>query len=129
MANNRINRYIGAIALGTVMMAMPGCTDTWDDHYDSSESAGGTTETLWDIIKNKPELSKFADILSHAYYYKDNTHPVTTYTYANILNSGQVNTVWAPDNEALTDEEYQKWMDMLYLVCALTLTDKKRSIK
>ena len=65
MANNRINRYIGAIALGTVMMAVPGCTDTWDDHYDSSESVAGTTRTLWDMIKDNPNYSKFANIVQH----------------------------------------------------------------
>lgn len=113
MANNRINRYIGAIALGTVMMAVPGCTDTWDDHYDSSESVAGTTRTLWDMIKDNPNYSKFANIVQHAKYYKDNTHPVSTYTYADILDGGQVNTVWVPDNTVLTDAEYAKWMEML----------------
>lgn len=113
MANNRINRYIGAIALGTVLMAVPGCTDTWDDHYNSNESVSGTTLTLWDMIKDNPKYSKFANIVKNAKYYKDNTHPVTTYTYADILNGGQVNTVWVPDNDALTDAEYSKWMEML----------------
>lgn len=113
MANNRINRYIGAIALGTVMIAVPGCTDTWDDHYDSSESVAGTTRTLWDMIKDNPNYSKFANIVQHAKYYKDNTHPVSTYTYADILDGGQVNTVWVPDNTVLTDAEYAKWMEML----------------
>ena len=113
MANNRINRYIGAIALGTILTVMPGCTDTWDDHYNSNESVSGTTLTLWDMIKDNPNYSKFADIVRNAKYYKDNTHPVSTYTYADILDGGQVNTVWVPDNDVLTDEEYAKWMEML----------------
>ena len=95
------------------MMAVPGCTDTWDDHYDSSESVAGTTRTLWDMIKDNPNYSKFANIVQHAKYYKDNTHPVSTYTYADILDGGQVNTVWVPDNTVLTDAEYAKWMEML----------------
>ena len=113
MANNRINRYIGAIALGAVLTAVPGCTDTWDDHYNSNESVSGTTLTLWDMIKDNPNYSKFANIVKNAKYYKDNTHPVSTYTYADILNGGQVNTVWVPDNTVLTDAEYAKWMEML----------------
>ena len=113
MANNRINRYIGAIALGAVLTAVPGCTDTWDDHYNSNESASGTTLTLWDMIKDNPKYSKFANIVKNAKYYKDNTHPVSTYTYADILSGGQVNTVWVPDNDVLTDAEYAKWMEML----------------
>lgn len=116
MANNRINRYIGAIVVGTVLTAVPGCTDTWDDHYNSGESVSGTTQTLWDIISDSekhPEFSRFADIVRNAKYYKDNTHMVETYSYADILSGGQVNTVWVPDNDALSEAEYQKWMDML----------------
>lgn len=113
MANNRINRYIGAVALGIVLTAVPGCTDTWDDHYNGNESASGTTKTLWDVIKDNPDCSRFAEIVRHAKYYKDNTHPVSTYSYEDILSGGQVNTVWVPDNSALSEQEYQKWMNML----------------
>ena len=116
MANNRINKYVGAIALGTLLMAVPSCTDTWDDHYGSNESVSGTTQTLWDIISDTekhPEFSRFADIVRHAKYYKDNTHPVSTYRYADVLDGGQVNTVWVPDNSVLTEQEYQYWMSML----------------
>lgn len=111
MANNRINRYIGAIALGTVLTVVPGCTDTWDDHYNN-EPASGATLTLWDLIKDNPDYSRFADIVRHAKYYKDNTHAVPTYTYADILSGGQVNTLWVPDNDVLSEEEYQKWLQM-----------------
>ena len=111
MANNRINRYIGAITLGTVLLAVPGCTDTWDDHYYGNGSTSGTTVTLWEQIKSNPNYSRFAEIAQNAKYYKDNTHSVA-YTYDSVLNSGQVNTVWVPDNDALTDAEYQKWLGM-----------------
>lgn len=113
MANKRINRYIGAIVLGAVLTAVPGCTDTWDDHYNSDGSVSGTTATLWDVLKDNSDYSRFTEILKNAKFYKDNTHPVSTYTYADVLASGQVNTIWAPDNNVLTESEYQKWMDML----------------
>ena len=89
MANNIINRYIGAIVIGAVLVAVPGCTDTWDDHYDSDGVVSGTTATLWDQIKDNPNYSRFADIVRHAKYYKDNTQPVSTYTYEDILKGGQ----------------------------------------
>ena len=111
MANNRINRYIGAIAVGTALIAVSGCTDTWDDHYDSG-SVPETTLTLWERIKSNPDYSRFADIVAHAKYYKDNTHVVPDYSFADILSGGQVNTVWVPDNSVLTQEEYQKWLQM-----------------
>ena len=113
MANNKINKYIGAIAVGVALMAVPSCTDTWDDHYGVDGSAQAGTATIWEIIKDNPNYSRFVDIAKNAKYYKDNTHPVATYTYADILNGGQVNTVWIPDNSVLTEEEYQKWMSML----------------
>lgn len=112
MANNSIKKCIGAIALGTVLVAVPSCTDTWDDHY-TSDPASGATGTLWDLIKDNPNYSRFAEIVRNAKYYKDDTHPVPTYTYEDILDGGQVNTIWVPDNSALSEEEYQKWMNML----------------
>lgn len=113
MANNRIYKYVGTIAFGTLLTMMPGCTDTWDDHYNIDGSASTETATLWEVIKSNPNYSRFADIVQHAKYYKDDTHPVSTYSYADILNGGQINTIWVPDNSALTEEEYQKWMSML----------------
>jgi len=111
MANNRINKYIGAMAMATVLIAVPGCTDTWDDHYNN-ELGTEATQTLWDLIKENPDYSRFADIVRHAKYYKDNTHAVPTYTYENVLSGGQVNTVWVPDNSVLTEQEYLKWKQM-----------------
>ena len=113
MANNRINRYVGAIAFGTLLATVSGCTDTWDDHYNSDGTAAGTTATLWDVISSNKELSKFTEIVRNAYYYKDNEHPVTTYSFEDILNGGQVNTVWVPDNNALSQAEFDYWMKML----------------
>lgn len=113
MANNKINRYIGAIALGTLLASVYGCTDTWDDHYDSDGAVSGTTATLWDVINEDARFSKFKEIVRNAKYYKDNEHPISTYSFEDILNSGQVNTIWIPDDESFTDEAYNSWMEML----------------
>ncbi|MCH5169473.1 MAG: hypothetical protein J1F27_07500 [Prevotellaceae bacterium] len=113
MANNKINKYIGIIAFGTALTAVTGCTDTWDDHYNSDVSVSGTSKTLWNYIEdNWDKYSRFGTIAQNAKYYKDDTHPVPTYTYADVLNSGQVNTVWIPDNSVLTEAEYEKWLAM-----------------
>ena len=113
MANNRINKYIGAIALGAALTAVTGCTDTWNEHYDSDVSVSGTSKTLWNYIEdNWDKYSRFGTIAKNAKYYKDNTHPVPTYTYADILNGGQVNTLWIPDNDVLSEAEYEKWLAM-----------------
>jgi len=112
MAKNRINKYIGAIALGAVIMAIPSCSDTWDSHYGTvNEESEIATQTLWEQIQSNPNLSRFATIAQRAKYYRDETHPMATYTFADILSSNQVTTVWAPENDCFTDEEYNTWLE------------------
>ncbi|MBQ7179905.1 MAG: hypothetical protein IJR87_01275 [Bacteroidaceae bacterium] len=112
MVKNIFNKYIGLLTIGAVIMAVPGCTDSWDDHYINESGNTAATQTLWEIISTNPNMTKFATIAKHAKYYKDDTHPVTTYTYADMLNSGMVNTVWAPEDSDFPDAEYQKWLQM-----------------
>ncbi len=112
MVKNIFNKYIGLLTIGAVIMAVPGCTDSWDDHYINESGNTAATQTLWEVISTNPNLTKFATIAKHAKYYKDDTHPVTTYTYADMLNSGMVNTVWAPEDSDFPDAEYQKWLQM-----------------
>lgn len=113
MAKNKINKILGAIAVGAVIMAVPGCAD---DHFDNTDvlGEGQTTATmsLWDIISSKPELSRFASIAQHTKYWKDEKHEVKDYSFEDVLKSGQVSTVWAPTNDYLTESEYNKWMQM-----------------
>lgn len=111
MANKKLFKTIGAIATGALILATPSCTDTWDEHYNDLGEAAG--QTLWEQIKSNPELSIFAAIVDSAKYYKDDVHAVDGYTFADLLQSGQVLTVWAPENSAFTAEEKAKWMDML----------------
>lgn len=112
MDKKRINKYFSAIALGAALLAVPGCSDSWDEHFNNEEGSTAATETLWEKITSNPNLTKFASIAEKAKFYKDDIHPVTTYTYANLLQSGQVCTVWAPTDDMISDEEYQKWLDM-----------------
>ena len=104
MANKRFNKYLGAMTIGALILATPSCSD-YDDHYFPTRGdESDATETLWEKISSDPNLSRFADILQHAQYYKDDTHPVKNYTYADVLSSGQVCTVWAPENDYFTEE-------------------------
>lgn len=114
MANNKFNKYIGAIALGAAIMAVPSCSD---DHFDptyggNNEQSVDATKTLWQHICENPKLTKFKTIAETAKYWKDDKHPIPDWTYADILNSGQVATVWAPEDDYFSDDEYQKWLDM-----------------
>lgn len=110
MANKKLFKTIGAITTGALIMATPSCTDTWDEHYSDLGTSAG--QNLWEQIESKPELSIFAEIISKAKYYKDDVHPVNDYTFADLLQSGQVMTVWAPENSAFTEADKAKWLEM-----------------
>lgn len=108
----RIKEYIGAVVLGSAMLAIPGCTDTFNEHYDVEDGGNAATETLWEIISNNPNLSRFKDIAEKATYYRDEKHPQTGYTFKDMLQSSMLVTVWVPENSAFTDATYNDWMNM-----------------
>lgn len=111
----KVTKYIGMIAAGMAFVAMPSCTDTWDDHYNGGEGEVATM-SLWQQIQAKPELSRFAALAQKAVYYKDRTHPLINpstglpFTYAEAFDGTQVMTVWAPTNDALSEQDYQLWL-------------------
>ena len=105
--------------MGTALMAVPSCTDTWNEHYQA-EDAYTATESLWELLEARKELSNFRSIVSKAKFYRDETHPAYTingedtvfYTFKDVLNANSPVTVWAPTNDALTAEEWQKFEEM-----------------
>ena len=111
MAKNKFYKYIGAMTVGAVVMAMPSCSDTWDEHYAPTDPEVAT-QTLWEQISSNPKLTRFAAIAKETKYYKDETHPVQGYTFADLLNSNQVMTVWAPEDDAISADEYKRLLDM-----------------
>ena len=60
MANNKIKKYIGAVALGTVILAVPSCSDDhFDVNYGGDNNSPIATKTLWELINEDPNLSRF----------------------------------------------------------------------
>ena len=117
----RIKKYIGVALLGSLAMAFPSCSDTWDEHYGTDNETGETaaTESLWDIISHTPNLSRFKAIAEKAYYYRDELHPQKdpnnpekNYTFKDMLSGTATMTVWAPEDDAFTEESFQRWMNM-----------------
>lgn len=111
-----INKYLGALIVGTALMAVPSCTDTWDEHYQT-ENAGTASENLWEKMTQRDDLSNFCEIVSMARYYRDEKHPAYTevdgekvyYTFKDILQANTPVTVWAPTNDALTEKEWEEY--------------------
>ena len=116
-----MKRIINNIKLGlgaTALVLCASCTDTWDEHYNPTEGTSAT-ETLWERIKANPNLSRYAALAEKTIYYKDQVHPLTNpktgkpYTYKDMLSGTQLMTVFAPENDALTEAEVAKWESML----------------
>ncbi len=107
----RTIQYIGAAVVGTTLLTAYGCSDTWDDHYETSESTAAT-ESLWELISADSRLSNFAELAAKIPYYRDQTHPQTDYTFENMLDGTQLYTVWVPTNDALTTSEWEHWNEL-----------------
>ena len=62
------NIYSKVLGLAVAVMAFGACTDTWNDHYESTGSGEGEAVlhegTLWQAIKADPELSNFAQVIA-----------------------------------------------------------------
>ena len=82
------------LPLAALLIACTSCSDSWDDHYDTATS--GSEQTLWHEISANSNLSDFSSVLSNTYIYRH--HKKSTVSYADLLNSGQAFTVWAPQN-------------------------------
>ena len=94
MANNKFNKYIGAMALGAAILAVPSCSDDhFDVNYGGDNKSAVATESLWELIEKNPNLTKFATIAKTAKYWKDENHPVANWTYKDVLSSGQMATL------------------------------------
>ena len=112
MANNKFNKYIGAMALGAAILAVPSCSDDhFDVNYGGDNKSAVATESLWELIEKNPNLTKFATIAKTAKYWKDENHPVANWTYKDVLSSGQLATLWVPEDNYISDEEFSNLLE------------------
>ena len=76
---------IKTLAFGAIIaLAFTACNDQWNEHNQVKEELN-STETLWDIISKKGELSEFASMLKRTGYDK-------------LLQQNRYYTIWAPKN-------------------------------
>ena len=82
---NNIKKLIFGLGVGCgIAVGFTACSDTWDDHYESTSTIAGEG-TIWEAISSNPELSNFASVLKAC-------------DFDQALNSSQVFTVFAPTN-------------------------------
>ena len=94
-------KYIHKIAVmlsAGFMLATASCTDYSD--YNTApvdEQIGAANQTLWETISNDQQLTKFAALARQC-------------KFAEVLNSPRFYTIWAPIDNAISDDEYNRLM-------------------
>lgn len=82
----RLGRKIGYLA-AWLFILLAGCRQTeWDEYTRLPD--GALDETLAGVLAQRPDLSRFLELLEEA-------------GYDSVLNATKSYTVWAPDNQAL----------------------------
>ena len=89
--------YNKVLGLAVAALTLVACSDTWDEHYNSS-SVDVQEGSLWQAIKQNSNLSNFASVVEACGYDKS-------------LGSSQVFTVFAPTNDKFSASEAQSLID------------------
>ena len=99
-----MKKYLNIIFSTILLLIAASCTD---DHFDV-DPAVSSERTVWENIRNRQDLSQFADLLQRVYVTKSEGTVETAQTYADLFNHDQVFTVWAPKNDSFNYEYYNK---------------------
>lgn len=94
-----IQKYMLSVA--AVSSILVSCSDKWNEHY--STDTDGSDLTVYEMMKARPGLEKFVQMVDKA-------------GYADILNTSQTFTVWAPDNNALASVDLNDEAEVKRLV-------------
>lgn len=89
-----MKRFI--LSLASLAVALTACQDDWDAHYDQQPDSQYGTQSLYEIIASRPDLSDFRQVLDSARLFAGNRISATH--YSKLLGEDQFLTVWAPVN-------------------------------
>ncbi len=78
-----------------ILLGLTSCSDTWNNHYETNIGIN-TDKTLWEKMEAQSNLSDFRSILEATNV--SNYNNVSSVSFAELLNSDQTFTVWAPVN-------------------------------
>ena len=84
----------GVVSCG-IATGLTACSD-WDDHYDGIANSGTSGATIWQQLKDNPQLSDVCEVLEQTKVYR--MHKKTPVSYAELLRGGQAFTAIAPLN-------------------------------
>jgi len=83
------------LAATLLLLGLNACNDTWNSHYET-DSAIRSDQTLWENMVTRADLSDFREILDSVNVSSYNNP--SSVSFAELLNSEQTFTVWAPVN-------------------------------
>lgn len=99
MMSKNIKKYvlgIGVYCVTAVSLPVLTACSEWNDHYEDDAVSPAGNMTLWQTMKQQPELSDFCEVLSQTKLLHQ--HKKTTVSYADLLDGVQAFTVMAPVN-------------------------------
>lgn len=79
-------RSVTGILLVVSILAVIGCSKTWDDHYNKVPETINTN--VWDAIQGNTNLSRFVEVMKQ-------------YKYDTLFSSNNTYTLFIPDNNAI----------------------------
>lgn len=79
-------RSVTGILLFASILAVVGCSKTWDDHYNKVPDTINTS--VWDAIQGDSKLSRFVEVMKQ-------------YKYDTLFASNNTYTLFIPDNTAI----------------------------
>ena len=80
-------KYIAKILITGIIISVFGCTDKWDEHYNTQPETINTN--VWDAIQTKSELNSFVELMKK-------------YQYDTLFQTDDTYTIFAPDNDAIS---------------------------
>ena len=97
MITKNIKNYLVACLLCCGAAAVTSCTDYSDYNTVPEDPQPGANMTLWENISNDQQLTKFTALARKC-------------NFSEALNSPRFYTVWAPVDNAISDDEYNRLM-------------------
>ena len=92
-----MKNYLVACLLCCCGAAVTSCTDYDDYNSVPVDARPGANNTLWENISSDQQLTKFAALARKC-------------NFSEALNSPRFYTVWAPVDNAISDDEYNRLM-------------------
>lgn len=104
-----VQKVMGGVLGAAMLLGFTACSD---DHYDiKTGGAASANNTIWQNISATPQLDSLAMILNRVRVYTKEEDQKRTMTYAELLNTPQSFTFWAPLNGTYNAKHYLDQID------------------